>query len=312
MNSQAGNYVRENPFIPDRPARGSNEFIGRAAAINWIRDALHETSATMPLTISGSPGAGKTSLLYHLVDAGREGDVGVLYADIRAMSSDNMSAFLWQLAKAIMVGMEDQGLRGPRIEKRMLVLNPLLVFRQRFWQPLINRALETPLLLAWDNFDCLAERSGGDHNVQAIRAYLYGLLETESPLDLLLTVTARVEAIVENSLSPFRLEHSYRITNLNREQTLQLIRYSDEFPVFEAVAEFIYDLTAGHPGDVQRLCHVLFQRQLARGHTQITAADVLAILQQELSPSEFSGAVYRRLDRTTFAVGLPATVSAAS
>ncbi len=312
MSSQAETDVRANPFIPDRPARGNPEFVDRAAASKWIWDALHQTPATSALTISGSHGVGKTSLLFHLVDTGQESDIGVLYADIRAMNLSNISAFLWQLAKTIMVGMEDLGLSGPRIEKRMLVLNPLLVFRQRFWQPLLSRALETPLLLAWDNFDCLAERPDGDHNVQAIRAYLYGLLETESPLDLLLTVTGRVEAIVENSLSPFRLERSYRMTNLNREQTLQLTRYSDRFPVFEPVAEFIHDLTAGHPGDVQRLCHVLFERHLARGHTQIAAADVLAVLQQELSPSEFSGAVYRRLDRTTFSVGLPAAASTPS
>ena len=251
MNSQADSEEQANPFIPDRPARGNNEFVGRSAAIKWIRDALHKTPATAPLSISGSRGIGKTSLLYHLGDAGLGSNVGVLYADIRSMNSGNMSAFLWQLAKAIMVGMEDQGLSSPRIEKRMLVLNPLMVFRQRFWQPLINRAVETPLLLAWDNFDCLAERSNGDHNVQAIRAYLYGLLDTESPLDLLLTVTGRVEAIVENSLSPFRLKRSYRITNLNREQTLQLIRYAGNLPVFEPVADFIHGLTAGHPGDVQ-------------------------------------------------------------
>jgi Cdc6-like AAA superfamily ATPase len=303
MTGQAGNTMQTNPFIPDRPARGADEFIGREAATKWIRDALHQTPAAAPLTISGSRGIGKTSLLHHLVDTSKGSALGVLYTDMRAVISDNMSTFLWQLAKSIMAGMEAQGLGVPKIEKRMLVLNPFLVFRQRFWQPLLSRALETPLLLAWDNFDCLIERSSGDHNAQAIRAYLYGLLETESPLDLLLTVTGRVEALAENSLSPFRLERTHRLTNLNQEQTIQLTRYSEGFPVFEPVADFIYDLTAGHPGDVQRLCHAIYGRHQARGHVQVTVADVLAVLQHELSPSEFSGPVYRRLDRATLTVG---------
>ncbi|HSG18902.1 MAG TPA: hypothetical protein VLE70_21590, partial [Anaerolineae bacterium] len=141
-----------------------------------------------------------------------------------------------------------------------------------------------------------------DHNVQTLRAYLYGLLEMRAPLDLLLTVTGRVEAITESSLSPFRLANAYRLTNLKRHQTLQLARFSDHMPIYEPVGIFIHELTAGHPGDVQCLCHALFDRHLGRRHSQITAADVLAVLQHNISPSDFHGPVFRRLARTPFTV----------
>ena len=311
MNDQIEVRLPENPFTPDHPVPGGQNFVGRARAFAWLEDKCGQAPANQPLTISGAPGMGKTSFLNQLVADGIGDEVVVLYTDIGALETNNLSAFLWTLAKAMMAGMESQGFSGPTIEKRMLVLNPQLVFKQRFWQPLLNRAQENPLLLAWDNFDLLAETSISDHNVQTLRAYLYGLLDTRAPINLLLTVTGRVEAIAESSLSPFRLANTFRLTNLSRDQTLNLVRSSDQLPIAEPVGNFIHELTAGHPGDVQCVSHALFNRHLERMHGQVTAADVLAVLNRELSPSDFHGAVYRRLASTRFTLDRPAVTRAA-
>ncbi|UCG23773.1 MAG: ATP-binding protein [Chloroflexota bacterium] len=303
MNEQIENPLPENPFTPDIPVVEGFNFVGRRQAIYWLQGNLGQAPSNSPLTISGGPGMGKTSFLNQLSIGGLGSGVGVLYTDIRSLDSINLSAFLWGLAKAIMAGMERQDLSGPTIEKRMLVLNPRLVFKQRFWKPLLNRSHETPLLLAWDNFDSLAETTNGDHNIQTLRAFLYGLLESGAPIDLLITVTGRVEAIAENSLSPFRLTNSYQLTGLSQNQTLQLARSSELMPIFDSVGALIHEVTAGHPTDVQRLCHALFNRHIERKHGQITVADVLAVLQHELSPSDFRGAVYSRLARASFSAG---------
>lgn len=297
-----------NPFIPDRPAVGRHEFVGRADAIEWIHMHLVQSSGREPFTLCGASGIGKTSLLHRLVagDAGKA--VTVLYADFLSLNFETISAFLWDLAKAIMTTMEKQGVSGPSIEKRMLVLNPQLVFRQRFWQPLTSKAHAEQILLAWDNFDVLAERTDSVPSIQAIRAYMYSLLDADAPLSLLLTITGRVEAMAENSLSPFRLGHSYRLTNLSRSETMSLIHYADEFPIFDPVADFVYELTAGHPGDVQRLCNSLYNRHQARGQGQVTAADVLAVLWHELRPSDFVGPVHRRLGQSTFSLRMNGSV----
>ena len=310
MNDPIDSYSPENPFTPDYPVRVGQVFVGRKGAIEWLRGNVGHVSSSQspadrPLTISGAPGTGKTSFLNQLV-AGRLGsEIGVLYTDFRTLNINSISDFLWGLAKAIMAGMNSQQLNGPTIEKRMLVLNPQLVFRQRFWQPLVSQGSETPLLLAWDNFDSLVDTSDGGHSAQTLRAYLYGLLETGAPIDLLLTITGRVAAIAERSLSPFRLANTYRLTNLSRDHMLQLVQSSDHLPIIETVGIFVHELTAGHPGDVQRLCHALFNRHMDRQYSQVTAADVLAVLQHELSPSDFRGAVYHRLARTRFIVNRP-------
>lgn len=295
MDSQANTEHTANPFIPERPARYGSEFIGRQDAFEAIRDALGNSPVRDPLVICGPPGIGKTSLLYQLVDGALEREVGVLYADLQEMDTSANSRFLWQLAKAIMAGMEKQGLSTPTIEKRMLVLNPQLVFRQRFWSPLLARAQTTPLLLAWDNFDVLARQDRGNHNLQSLRAYLYSLLETDAPVDLLLSITGRIEALSSNALAPFHLAKSHRLAALDKEHALRLIQGTDRMALSGPVADFIFELTLGHPGDTQRLCHSLYSRHSRRGHHQVTISDVIAILKHELGPKDFSGAPYRRL-----------------
>lgn len=298
MDCQEIRKHTENPFIPERPALNSSEFIGRQDAFGAIRNALGNSPVSNPMVISGPPGIGKTSLLSQLDDGALGNEVGVLYADFRDMDTSSLSRFSWQLAKAIMTAMDKQGLATPTIEKRMLVLNPQLVFRQRFWSPLLVRAQSTPLLLAWDNFDVLARQDRGDHNLQSLRAYLYSLLETDAPIDLLLSITGRIEALGSSSLAPFHLTKGHRLTALDKEQTLCLMRRSNKMAVSGSVADYIFQLTAGHPGDTQRLCHSLHDRHIRRGHQQVTVADVMAVLKQELGPKDFNGALYDRLDRS--------------
>jgi hypothetical protein len=296
------NYQRlENPFTPDRPVRQRSEFIGREGVLASIRDFVggdissKRKPAERSLVISGPPAIGKTSLLYQLVAGALGEKASVLYADFGEMDPSTFSTFLWQLAKAMMTSSGQQGFLTPHIEKRMLVLNPRLVFRQRFWNPLLSRAHSTPLILVWDNFDALMRQSPGNVNLPSLRAYLFDLLQTEAPIDLLLAITGRVEAVGEDALSPFRLGRNHRLTNLSREQTLRLIRKSEQMLVFEPVADFIFGLTSGHPGDTHRLCHSLYERHITRGQGQLTVADIVAVLREDLKPADFVGTVYHRL-----------------
>jgi hypothetical protein len=213
------------------------------------------------------------------------------------MDPSSFSVLLWQLAKAIMADSDQQDLALPQIEKRMLVLNPQLVFRQRFWNPLLSKAHSKPFLFVWDNFDALHRQRHGNANLPSVRAYLFDLLQTELPVNLLVTVTGRVEAVGEDAFAPFRLGRNHRLTNLSRAQTLRLVHKSERMPVFEPVADLIFGLTSGHPGDTHRLCHSLYARHIVRGHAQLTYADVIAVLRRDLKPVDFVGSVHRRLGK---------------
>ncbi len=304
MNSQLSHQIVENPFTPDRPVWQDLEFIGREDDIDHVREAIArsrssgDSTANAPFVICGPPGIGKTSLLYRLANGTLPENASVLYADFSSMDPSSLSIFLWQLAKAIMGSMTDQGLVAPQIEKRMLILNPELVFRQRFWTPLLSRAHSTPLVLAWDNIDALSRQGRGNDNLPAVRTYLYHLLQTNEPVHLLLTITGRLEAVGKDALSPFRLTRSHRLANLNKERTVRLIQRSDQMNVIEPVADFIFELTNGHPGDTHRLCHSLYERHNTRGHVQLTIADVIAVLQHDLQASDFFGRLYHRLQDT--------------
>jgi hypothetical protein len=299
MSSQTSNQNSENPFIPERPARLGREFVGRQDVFQAVRNSLGKAPVGNPLVVCGPPGIGKTSFLLRLVEGALEERVGVLYTDFQAMDTSAFSGFLWQLAKAIMAGLREQELPLVSIEKRMLLLNPQLVFRQRFWNPLLMRAHSTPLLLAWDNFDMLSKQAWGNRELQSIRAYLYDLLETDAPVDVLMSITGRVEALAESALGPFHLATSQRLTNLSKEQTLALIAGSERMRVPQNVADYIYYLTSGHPRDTQRICHSLYQRHFARGQIQVTIADLVAVLQEDLMPKDFHGLLYDRLKSVT-------------
>ena len=286
-----------NPFVIDGPVTNDEMFVGRGQAFQWLKDEIATTSKLPPLVIEGPEGLGKTSFLKQIA-AGRLGDSVIpIYLDIDELPIENLTEFLWALAKITMAGLEKQHINGPTMEKRLLILRPWQAFNQHFWHHLPESSGSRSFLFLVDNFDVLVADEFENRTANIYRHRLFELFQTDHRIVVLFTLKGRIEAYDPQSLSPFDIARNYRLPVFNLQETNELLIRAMSFPVFTDLSTFVHDLTGGHPGDLQRLCHALHEHGSSRRLRQITLADVLAVLESQLQPKVFHTAVYRRRDK---------------
>lgn len=288
-----------NPFVIDRPVTEEEMFVGRDKGFQWLRDEISTTSRLPPLAIEGPEGMGKTSFLKQIL-AGRLGDIVIpIYLDIRELPFENLTEFLWSLAKITMAGLEGQTIDGPTMEKRLLILRPWQAFNHHFWRQLTAATGDSSILFLVDNFDDVIADEFEDQTMNIYRHRLFELFQTDHKIVTLFTLKSRIEAYDPQSLSPFDNAKSYRLNFFTQLETNELLIRAMSFPVFTDISAFIHDLTGGHPGDLQRLGHALHDYGSSRRLRQITMVDILAVLEYQLQPKVFHTAVHRRRDELT-------------
>lgn len=285
-----------NPFVIDGPVTNDEMFIGRNRGFQWLKDEISTTSKLPPLAIEGPDGIGKTTFLSQIV-TGRLGDAIIpIYLDINELALENLTEFLWTLAKITMAGFEKQHVDGPTMEKRLLILRPWQAFNQHFWHQLTASSGGRSIMFLVDNFDAIIADEFENHTLNIYRHRLFELFQTDHRIVVLFTLKNRIEAYDPQSLSPFDIARSYRLPVFTPQETTNLLIRAMSFPVFTDLANFVHELTGGHPGDLQRLCHSLHKYGSSRRLKQITLADVLAVLDSQLSPKKFHTAVYHQRD----------------
>lgn len=297
-----------NPFVIDGPVTNGAMFVGREHGFQWLRDEIAATSKLPPLAVEGPVGLGKTSFLKQIA-AGRLGDSVIpIYLDIHELPLENLTEFLWTLAKITMAGLERQKIDGPTMEKRLLILRPWQAFNRHFWLRLPVSSGGRPILFLADNFDTMIADEFENRNVKVYRHRLFELFQSDHRIMVLFTLNGRIEAYDPQSLSPFDIAKSYRLPIFTPQETNELLNRAMSFPVFTDLSTFVHDLTGGHPGDLQRLCHALHEYGKWRRLRQITLADVLAVLEFQLQPKLFHTAVYRRRDKLSLQIPFPGSL----
>jgi formylglycine-generating enzyme required for sulfatase activity len=104
-------------------------------------------------------------------------------------------------------------------------------------------------------------------------------------------------------LHPFLQDtHNYLIESLSPEEAMALIREPVRYTIVKDVAQYIYTLTEGHPYDLQRVCHALYERQKEHSLQQITIADVVLVKTYVLKDKPFESNLPERLPSYTIAV----------
>lgn len=286
-----------NPFVIDGPVTNDEMFIGRGQGFDWLRDEIAATSKPSPLAVEGPEGLGKTSFLQQIA-SGRLGNSFIpIHLDIDELPLKNLTEFLWTLAKFTMAGLEKQNIDGPTMEKRLLILRPWQAFNHHFWHRLTASSGDRTILFLADNFDSIVADEFENRTVNIYRHRLFELFQTVHRIVILFTLNGRIEAYDPQSLTPFDFAKSYRLPVFTLQETNELLIRAMSFPVFSDLSTFVHDLTGGHPGDLQRLCHALHEYGRSRRLRQITLADVLAVLESQLRPKVFHTAVYRRRDK---------------
>jgi formylglycine-generating enzyme required for sulfatase activity len=85
------------------------------------------------------------------------------------------------------------------------------------------------------------------------------------------------------------------VSNFSLEMTLDFLRRSALFNTSSVVGKYIYYLTDGHPGDIQRYCYKLYQRRKSNKLLHITLADVVAVTRQSKGTNGFQTPVLHKL-----------------
>ncbi len=284
----------ENPYIFGRPLEKSDPFFGRHDEISWLRRAAWAEKGRAPLIILGSPGIGKTSIINRLVHDTDSQKLITISIDASQIFDVGVRDFLWRFSQRITKGLAERDRIAPSIQKRMLVLRPMEEFSKRFWMPLAESLRDERLLVAFDDADVLfglsGERSSGDE-ILDIMSRLYKKAGT---IEFLLVLSDSIKQKPPVGDLYFDKARILEVGNFDKQQSLDIIRQSYPRRVADIVGTYIHDLTGGHPNDLQRLCHALYERCLHLGINHITLADVAVTLAMDLDPGDFHMPVFKR------------------
>ncbi len=284
----------ENPYIFGRPLEKSDPFFGRHDEISWIKRSVWTEKERQPLAIKGSPGIGKTSIVNRLVHDTDSQKLITIGIDASQIFDLDVRDFLWRFSQEITKGLAECGRVAPSLQKRMLVLRPLEVFSKRFWMPLAKTMSGERLLIAFDDadflFGLLGERSPGIETLD-IMSRLFKEVET---IEFLLVLSDNVKRKPLEGDLLFDKLRILEIANFDKQQSLDIIRQAYPRRIADIVGTYIFNLTGGHPSDLQRLCHALYERCLHLGTNHITLADVAVTLAMDLVPGDFQMPVFKR------------------
>ena len=283
----------KNPFVFDRPVDDSDILISREQELYWVFENL-DNAISIHLTIDGAPGIGRTTFLRQVQRGGHLFNIVPIYINLRQLPLTSFAEFLWGFGKTIVRGLSDIGLSAPPLEKPMLILRPWQAFQKTFWRQLMASYNGRCLLFILDNFETLANKSISPETNRAYRQYLYELLEKSPDTYALISIAGRMATYEPMELAPFHQSFSYRLTHFSEAQTYELINQNNLLNILQPVATYIYSLTRGHPGDIQRLCHAIFERLQAYDLRVITVADVVSTLRTELRPGDFRTPVHHQ------------------
>ncbi|NIT56874.1 MAG: AAA family ATPase, partial [Aliifodinibius sp.] len=271
-----------NPYTIDEAVSDPVMFFGRSELFSWIEDMLQNRPLGEPLILFGPPGVGKSSILKQLA-LGRLGEgMAVFQTDIKNLPLENLCSFLWALAEKInedTVSSDVKILVSP-VEYSRFSAEPGAAFEEFLAIIREDRLQEKQLVMAFDDLDILIGQSQEGYPEYEILSYLHNLLQRDKDLSCIITLNVPVDKLPPNALAPFNLSNQFEVSNFDLETTLTFLKQSVLFNTSAVVGEYIFKLTDGHPGDIQRLCYRLYERRLKNQLLHITLADVASITRQ--------------------------------
>jgi tetratricopeptide (TPR) repeat protein len=272
-----------NPYAAGDSVGGSDAFVGRTDILQAVQKNLND-SQQKAITLFGQRRIGKTSILRQLeVDLLKQGNYKLVFFDLLGKAFQPLEVTLQDLAN--------------RISDALTEANPKLTniadFHQH-WLPRVLKAKESScLVLLLDEFDALedaASKKASENFFYYLRDHL---LTLHPRLKFVFAIGRNREDLTGVAMSLFKGIHAEQVSLLPYQDTVQLIRFSENNQTLtwskEAI-ETIWQLTSGHPYLTQMLCWqtwetLLMREQLATPIPQVTAEDVKQRVARTLTAS---------------------------
>jgi len=271
-----------NPYQYSGPVRQRPRFFGRDREFDQIGEYVRQRLAE-PLLLVGQARIGKSSILHqldHQLDEERlvlTEPLQTALVDLADVNHDSFGLLIWEIAKTAVSQYTPPHSPSPTVEKAGFILNPLQAFRDHCLRPLASAETPALLLLLGDNLDALLPALR-DRRIDAVLLNQFFQMLLEAEAALILTCTPDGKAGLAHHLPLLQQAPLLQIGPLEKEAALGLIRQPTGYAIVADVANYIYELTAGHPYQIQRLGYHLQQYRQETGVGQFTIADVVHIL----------------------------------
>jgi tetratricopeptide (TPR) repeat protein len=247
-----------NPYVIGNSVGNSSAFVGRVDILREVLNVLRHPQQNA-IVLFGQRRIGKTSVLRELeAKLPEEGIFLPVFFDLEDKAKCPLKELLQELAFKI----SDVVLDGTTSD---LGNEPEKTFRD-IWLPNVLKNLPTgkSLVLLFDEFDALAAASDDEQANVAFFPYLRILLEQtdQQRLSFVFAIGRNIEELIESIvLSLFKKATSKRVSLLNREDTVKLIRFSEANHTLQwsnQAIEQVWKTTNGHPLMTQCLCTTIW------------------------------------------------------
>lgn len=292
--------VIANPFIAGRPLSNvsSSLFMGREDLFRWFEENLVGASRPNALLLYGQRRIGKTSALYQLVEGERgralrennEAHLYMAYIDLQRLAGRPTAEWLRRLARDIChrVGTSNLDRSVPDSpepgETAYAAFDRCL---DRLEQTLPEDGL---ILLAVDEFEQVREGIDNGRLEPELLPFLRSQIQHRSRIAFLLCGS---NALLDPYWSAITdLTARWELDGLDYHQTVALIRRPLEgvLQVDDQAVDMIWQLTGGHPFQIQTICHRLVSLANRRHtHDTIQLVDVVHVVEKlagERSPGQ--------------------------
>jgi tetratricopeptide (TPR) repeat protein len=240
----------DNPYITGKSVGNSPAFVGRDDVLREVVRVLRLLQDNA-IVLFGQRRIGKTSILRELeAKLPTEGNYCPIFFDLLDKAQQPLGEVLQELAQIISDVLQQ--------EAPDLGADPETTFRQ-VWLPELLKKLppEKTLVLLFDEFDVLddpkVEQAAG-----AFFPYLRHLLSIDPKrLNFVFAIGRKIDDLNNIALSLFKEIATKRVSLLNHENTVKLVRLSETNQTLNwtnDAIEKIWQQTSGHPYLTQRFC----------------------------------------------------------
>jgi tetratricopeptide (TPR) repeat protein len=268
----------KNPYITGYPVGDTHAFVGRADIVREVQQVLKQPNNNA-IVLYGQRRIGKTSVLRELkAKLPQENAYVMVLFDLLDKSNWSLEKVLQELSKKISEVLQQ--------EKLDLGDDPETTFRTRLTELLNKLPSEQSLVLLFDEFDVLDDPENEQPASLVFFPYLRRLLDIDRQrLNFVFVIGRKIADMTTIAKSLFRTAPAKRVSLLEYEDTVQLIRLSETNNTLnwtEKTIEKIRQLTNGHPYLTQHFCSHVWENIYDKNPNAlptVTVKDVKAVEQ---------------------------------
>ncbi|MCB8941435.1 MAG: formylglycine-generating enzyme family protein [Ardenticatenaceae bacterium] len=261
-------------------------FFGRQSLFAWLLDqTAPELTAEKPIILHGPAKIGKTAVLKQLEAGSLNPPFLGIYIDFAQLALDSLSALYWDIANVGLNTLARYNTELDTLNHTDFIADPVKALQQQFLIPTekilhekrpFSQTSQRRLLFLFDNTHLLLEQSNTEALPTNTLTNLHQHLTANTSAHAIFAIT---DLPNESTINHPALQDGlfYALPPLNEEEAVALVRQPIPFILVQDVAEYIYQITQGHPQKIHKLCHAIYEHQEQYNLSQITVADVATV-----------------------------------